>query len=308
MSNRWLVNDCLGTIPGIRTLWHDLVEHCGCADLTGGYTPFDRLASKIERGMTYRAPDTIVRNATYFRRLNFSGRTISLAQDIASGSLGVMQADVIAHSDVVVFNSEYSRDEIGAPAGVRSEIIPLGTDLDLFRPPVDGEADLLRKRLGILPDSILFVGSSDPVKGWSLLRKIIDRSDMQFVVVTKDGARIDHPRVRNFGPIPQAELADIMRACAALVCTSVRETQHLAGIEAGACGLPVFAPNIGIYRQLPRNGNWGRVCDGVADFIYYLKHAINLQGEFTPREEFLDAGLDRATCMARWNALLDEVP
>lgn len=323
MSNnnrRWLVNDSLGQLAGGRTLWHDLRDYCGCDDRSG--PPFRMLSESIEglhrlkSGFGDELPEVIIRNATYFRRLDLPAgptKTISIAQDICDpgSDLAAMQADVIAHSDCVVFNSEYTREQIWCPAGIRPEVIPIGTDFSLFRPAANqSEIDGLREKLRIAPDSVLFVGSSAAVKGWQLLCDLIDATDFNFVAVTKDGTAIDHHRVRNFGPIPQAELRDIMACCAVLVCTSERETQHLAGCEAMACGLPVVAPAVGIHAGfVGQQDQIGVIVDDrtVARFGWAIERVLGQREVYLPREFAWAAGLSRATCMARWRSLLSEL-
>ena len=57
----------------------------------------------------------------------------------------------------------------------------------------------------------------------------------------------------------QRHLAASVNRCRVGLCTSRVETQHLAGIEMGACGLPVVAPRIGCYGEHPGStlpGKW----------------------------------------------------
>lgn len=304
MSSRWIVNDCLGTIGGIRTLWHDLRDSCGCEDRTGGYTPFNSLADWIEKRAALYPPAVVVRNASYFRPLDLPPdcRTISIAQDILTGAAAEMQREVISRSDVVVFNSEYTRDQIGWPQGnVWAEVIPIGTDFELFSPPPISSSNM-----------VLFVGSGHEVKGWRMLRDIIERSGrdgdgLSFCIVTKDGAYIDHPQATCRGPLPQEQLAGVMRTCAALLCTSLTETQHLAGIEAAACGLPLIVPPVGIYQQLRgQQSQWGEIVDDRTPeaFIAAIRHVLVKRSTFRPREFMLEQKLDRQSCIDRWNKLL----
>ena len=55
--------------------------------------------------------------------------------------------------------------------------------------------------------------------------------------------------VRRALRLPQDELARVMGACRVGLCTSRSESQHLAGIEMGACGLPLVVPPVGCYWQ-----------------------------------------------------------
>ena len=86
MSNKlnrkkgWLVNDCLTCIPGVRTFWHDLLDWFpGLEDKCNGYTDYSVLAEKIESILD--VPDYIIRNGSYFRKLNIDVPTFCLVQD-----------------------------------------------------------------------------------------------------------------------------------------------------------------------------------------------------------------------------------
>ena len=73
----WLLNDCLTCIPGTLTIWHNLLEWLdGLEDKTNGYTDFGQLSSIIEQQLSVAKPDYIIRNATYFRRINTNIKTI----------------------------------------------------------------------------------------------------------------------------------------------------------------------------------------------------------------------------------------
>lgn len=297
MSDKWLVNDCLAVLQE-KTFWHQLLE-LGLEDKTSGYTAFDRLADKIEMEATRDLPQLIVRNGTYFRTINLPVHTISFVQDIATSRsrLADMQRGVIGSSDVVVFNSEYTRDAVGGTDNPYV-IIPIGVDFDLFSP--------CPSTVRFQQPTILWVGAASSVKGWSLFKGLVESTDYHFAVVAKDGARFEHPRVTNFGAVSQLRLADIMNACSMLLCTSKTETQHLAGIEAAACGLPIVAPNIGIYYEPSGRilRDFGAVClpDEMPQAI---SEVLSRRDAFNPRQYFLDLGCDTATCMARWKELIE---
>jgi glycosyltransferase involved in cell wall biosynthesis len=309
--SRWLVNDCLGTL-GERTHWHHLLG-LGLVDKTNGYTDYSELADKIEADFREVKPSVIVRNGTYFRHLNVDCKQIAFVQDIARREpLRAMQAEVIAKCDHVVFNSEYTKAHC-LPCESRCSVIPIGVDFELFKPM---EKAALRVKWGIKQDSVLWVGAGSKVKGWEFLKQLIEQANFNFVVVTKDGARIQHERVKCFGPIYQHQLAEIMNACSVLVCTSEQETQHLAGIEAAACGLPLVVPNIGIYydrhaeeTQCIESPCFGDIMDRSAfdeplNFAVGIRHVFDNLPFFRPRQHFLDLGCDTATCMERWKELI----
>ena len=151
----WLVNDCLTCIPNTKTFWHDLLEWFPkLEDKTGGYTDYKVLADKIEKeALIDTSLFYIIRNATFFRKLNLSCNQLVLLQDCYEDYvLRSNQIDVCNSSDVVVFNSnftyeQYKNDIIHS----NIKIIPLGIDFDLFNTYNIEYSD-------ILPNSILFVG------------------------------------------------------------------------------------------------------------------------------------------------------
>ena len=279
----WMVNDKRTCIPGTRTLWHDLLDAIpGLYDMTG--VAFDVLPKAVEMTAAAYCPDYVIRNASYFRRLDLDCPTICFVQDVLTGALADMQREVIEASDVAVYNSEFTREKCGG----EGPVIPIGTDFNLFSP---GE---FRAENG----PILFVGSTDPVKGWGEFQRVVEATNYEFVAVLKHG-EWRHPRVRCTGPLSQTVLRDVMRGCSVLLCTSLVETQHLAGIEAGAVGLPLVVPPIGIYAELDA-GSFGRVVtDG--EFAAVLRE---VDRTISPRAYFQDCGLDRKTCMNRWRQLI----
>lgn len=295
---KWLVNDQLGAL-GEKTFWHTLLE-LGLEDRTGGYTPFNRLADKIEMEAASDLPRLIIRNGTYFRTINLPVRTISFVQDVTSGRAAEMQRAVMDSSDVVVFNSEYTRLHV-ASTKTPHVTVPIGVDFDLFRP-----AKELKWTHKLPQDTVLFVGAASDVKGWEFLVDLIEETRFHFAIVAKDGAGFEHPRVTNFGRVSQETLVEIMNNCAALVCTSKTETQHLAGIEAAACGLPLIVPNVGIYYDdLNKDVPYGEVVErSVSRFALAIHKVLAMRDRYAPREHFLSKGCDKVTCMNRWKELI----
>lgn len=297
---KWLVNDQLAGLKE-RTFWHDLLS-LGLTDKTGGYTAFEHLAETIEYGATQEKVELVVRNGTYFRHMNLKCQQIAFVQDLTrNASLRLMQNEVINRSDVVVFNSEYTRAHC-QPSN-ESHVIPIGVDFDLFKPCVSS--------VELPQDTVLFVGAASKVKGWDFLKQLIDETPYHYALVMKDNARYDHPRVTNFGRVHQTTLVQIMNACACLVCTSETETQHLAGIEAAACGLPLVVPSVGIYycnAQLEDEYDWGRMGivapKEVSEYASAISFVLNRRDIFNPRQHFLDLGCDKASSLARWKELI----
>jgi glycosyltransferase involved in cell wall biosynthesis len=306
----WLVNDCLTCIPDTKTFWHDLLEWFpDLHDMTMGKQGFGGLAEYVEmsaNAVMVAPPDYIIRNASYFRRLNLPVRNlkpvriISYLQDCLTGSARTQQLDVCNHSDVVVCNSPFIKGQYEKEIHGDVRVIPIGTNFNLFRPLPDKLE--LRRKWDIRSDTILFVGSTHSIKGFDKILHLMDNTSYNFCLVMKDDFKYGNPRVKVFNRISHESLVEIINCCAMLVCASTTETLHLAGVEAMACGVPVLTTDVGIYHGLP-DGLWGRkVKDG--DFRSGIRGMFS--GCFNPREFALNNGWGSETCRLRWINLIGE--
>jgi glycosyltransferase involved in cell wall biosynthesis len=305
MKKGWLVNDTLTCIPNTKTFWHDLLEWIpNLEDKCNGNTPFHILPFNIELDAKQNGfPDYIIRNATYFRQINLPIKTISLLQDLSPNNYE--QINVCNNSDVVVFNSPYTQAHYLDKITTKTVMIPLGVDFDKFK-PLKTDYSL---ELGILPESILFIGAAnDNPKGFDIMMEIINNTNYNFCLVMKDGFTIDNPRVKVFNRIDHDLLVKVINSCEQLVCTSRIETLHLAGVEAAACGLPLVTSNVGIYYNKP-SGSWGRntYSFDYKDFIREIEYVKNNKLDFNPREEFLDMGLSTESCKKSWLDLINTI-
>lgn len=258
---RLLVNDFLTTIPGTRTFWHDLHDWFGMEFVGGDYVDLPALFEErfIQKpddptNITHADVTLIVRNATWFGPLAASATvpTISLLQDIVTeGPQRQMQDVVIATSTAVVFNSAFTAKHYTF-SGPQSAVIPLPVDFEVFRP---GNPMGLQQALSLPPGCVLWVGASQgaaaQVKGFDIFWSIVRANpDIPFVAVFKDSIPPSlPPNVRAYERVTHADLVNIIGACRMGLCTSRTESQHLAGIEMGACGLPLVVPPVGVYWQ-----------------------------------------------------------
>jgi glycosyltransferase involved in cell wall biosynthesis len=290
----WLVNDTLTCIPGTKTFWHDLLDNVvGLEDKCGGYTPFNVLPNKIvEYSRNEGSPDYIIRNASFFNPIRLNVPTISLLQDLGHGRM-----DVCNSSTVVVFNSPYTKAHY-PNIQTRTETIPLGVDFNFFKP-----TESYQEELSILDNSILFIGSAtNHPKGFNVVMDLINNTDYNFCLVMKDDFQIDHPRVKVFNKIGHDTLLKVINSCSMLICTSTVETQHLSGLEAAACDLPLVVTNVGVYYD-KTDGKWGvKVLDG--DFVSKIEYVMSNKGSFSPRKFFLERGYDKKDCMDKWKELV----
>jgi glycosyltransferase involved in cell wall biosynthesis len=240
----WVVNDHLTTIPGTRTLWHDLCEWIG-GEFIGGDYPL--LAGNVEqRAMASGYPDVIIRNGTWFGSIEVPAPTICLIQDIMPEHSWqrMEQVRVCRAAALTVFNSAYTKSKYPELADITSRVIPLSVDSDIFRPmEVEPVAD------------VCWIGAPTYIKGWDILGEVIKSSARTFAIVLKEKSAGRTPdNVRIFDRVPHTELPKIINGCSVGLCTSREESQHLAGIEMGMCGLPMVAPRIGCYLGLGHPG------------------------------------------------------
>jgi glycosyltransferase involved in cell wall biosynthesis len=252
----WLVNDQVAPLPGQRTVFSELLDTVpGLKDMTGGYTDYRVLREVIDAA--YRSavedgtpPEYIVRNATYFLPLQCSSTapTVSYLQDIKTGVARKMQLETMRLSRHVVYNSAYTAQQYwDAPADVPYSVIPVGVDFSQFTIATREERFAWQAEYGIEPGSVCWVGSGHTVKGLSVLRRIIEEIPAPFCVVLKDTSEFAAPRTQVFRQLSPSAMRKVMGSCAIGLCTSVQETQHLAGIEMAACGVPIVTTPVGVY-------------------------------------------------------------
>lgn len=139
---------------------------------------------------------------------------------------------VALRAEAVILVSERMRRFI--PRSVYAPVIPMGLDFEQFPRMSREEA---RRQLG-LPQSgklVLFVGNPDePVKRYALARRAVDVLNERFP------ARL----IVGWGVLPPQVLV-MMRACDALLMTSIQEGSPLVVKEALASDLPVVSLNVG---------------------------------------------------------------
>lgn len=315
---RLLVNDALSQL-GERTFWHDLQDWFGCEFVGGDY---DGLIERLDgvfsefsdRGAT-QFP-LMIRNASWFGPINYGGKTISLLQDIfAEGPLREMQEAVIRSSRVVVTNSLFTRAKY-VPLTCLPEhdpdlrVIPLPVDFDTFEP---GNAMGLQQALGLPDRCIVWVGAHEGaaghVKGWDLFIRVVRTNpDLHFVAVLKDSVPDSFPpNLRCYARLSQPDLARIIGACRVGLCTSRTESQHLAGIEIGACGLPIVAPPVGVYWER-KNFPGGTVVEqDPRAYSAAIRNMLTGHWDAQQARAYWFSEFSKDIVRAQWEALVKEV-
>jgi teichuronic acid biosynthesis glycosyltransferase TuaC len=152
---------------------------------------------------------------------------------IAAGwLLRLISRAVARRADAAIVVSEHMKRHL--PASVGAHVLPSGIDLDLFRPEPQQHA---RSRLGLPADRrlVLFVGNPDLArKRYGLAQQAVEIVNRSIPTQLLAGWEKSHQ-----------EIAALMNACDALVCTSMQEGSPNAVKEALACNLPVVAVRVG---------------------------------------------------------------
>lgn len=312
---RLLVNDALNQL-GEHTFWNDLQEWFGMDFIGGDYSTLaDKASIAISCGKLEGKPTSlIVRNSSWFPPIKTDVPTISLLQDIfAEGPLRKMQEAVLASSRAAVFNSEFTRSKYGvvnkAYGAPEAPIIPLPVDFDMFAPQ---NAMGCQQMLSLPDGCVCWIGASQGaaghIKGFDIFLSVVRANpDLPFVAVFKDAApEYVPPNLRTFVRLSHHDLVKVIGACRVGLCTSRTESQHLAGIEMGACGLPMVAPPVGVYwnRAFPgclSEPNIQAYTNGIRSVLRDSKLDTRSSRNYW-RKEF-----DKPVIKAAWMKLIDGV-
>jgi D-inositol-3-phosphate glycosyltransferase len=132
-------------------------------------------------------------------------------------------------------------------------VIPNGIDTTLFRPPLNGEREALRRELGWDDQPrVLFVGRLVAKKGLDTALAATVAAEGSYRLVVAGPGPLQPQGARNvdvLGPIPSERVAELYRAADALLLPSRGEGFPVAVQEAMASGLPVVMSNDPSYRH-----------------------------------------------------------
>lgn len=294
----WIVNDKLTCIPGTKTFWHMLLEIEGAIDKTS--EPFIKLASIVENDPEHC--DIIIRNATFFRRINRDCKQIAFLQDAYKDDVG--QIDVCVNSSHVVFNSPFTQNKYAAILDQLNSysVIPIGVNENIFYP----SSIFKNKRF-----TLCFVGDYNSTKNTRMLERIAkSRSDLDFIYISKLGSRINSPNVLNVtGGVNENEMASLYNRSDACIMCSELETLHLTTVEAALCNKPVIGTRTGWLASHFSN-KCGILVDEFNNLDEYVA-AIDFVKDnyefFSPREHILTTPYVWSNCKASWEKLIKEV-
>jgi glycosyltransferase involved in cell wall biosynthesis len=146
--------------------------------------------------------------------------------------LRFISRNVARRADAVIVVSEHMKRYL--PPSVDAHVMPSGIDLDLFRPQ---PRDAVRRRLGLPLDQklVLFVGNPELArKRHALAQRAVDIVNRSMPTRLMIGWELPHDQI-----------AALMNACDALLCTSMQEGSPNAVKEALASNLPVVSVPVG---------------------------------------------------------------
>lgn len=282
----WVVNDRLTAIPGTRTMWHELL------DLVPGsvFVAVDYGNPRLPMSQ----PDLVIRPASYFGPLPVTCPQVVFFQEIHEPRTATRSVAVAAASNanLIVWNSSYTKSHYPELAHKESLVVPIGTDAAKFQLGKDHGA------------AVLWVGAPSYIKGWPLFLELASRMDAQFCVVSKQPVHEAWEKFVVHTSVRQETLAALMGRCRLALCTSEVETQHLAGIEAGLCGVPIVTRRLGAYADL-QDGPWGSIVERPYDVDEWLAK-IDKAPPPGPqvRQHWLDAGYDLETWKRKWTEIV----
>jgi len=154
------------------------------------------------------------------------------------------QKEAINNSDITVAVSQ----DVARSYNADAKVIPIGVDSKLFKP-------LNREKLRIkyqIPNKFvkIFVGSTNLVKGFDVLKKEIERDKESFyILVLKDKKIINLPykNMKIFQRVNQNTLSKLYNCGDLFIGRSRVETLWLAPIEAMFCNIPIDVTPAGIF-------------------------------------------------------------
>ena len=203
---------------------------------------------------------------------------------------------LLKRADLVLAVSQATADDavrLGKVDQTRIRIVPEAAG-DEFKPR-PGAPDRVRRRWGLIPGYLLFVGALDArkdpaslLRAWRTATKT--NPELELVIAGEPGrqAPTSMGGAHMLGHLPDPELADIYAAAGCLLFTSRYEGFGLPCLEAMACGCPVAAfRNSSLPEVLEGAGEL--VPDGDADALGRAAATLAKTPERARR-----AGLDRA--------------
>jgi D-inositol-3-phosphate glycosyltransferase len=228
------------------------------------------------------------------------------------------EAEVLRSADRVICATQQEATSLRQLYDAREEqiaVIPLGVDLERFRPVAKRDA---RNALGLTHDEriILFVGRIEPLKGLDILinAAALLESDVECSVLVVGGDEASQPqvdeltelardrgiehRVAFVGAVDHDTLPLYYNAADVCVVPSHYESFGLVAVEAMASGVPVVASRVGGLAGTVKDGETGYLIPWLCPEPFAERIELLLENE--PLRHNLGAAAREAMTRYRW--------
>jgi glycosyltransferase-like protein len=206
-------------------------------------------------------------------------RTVHHVDDFADPLLAALQSRAIGQADRLFVVSEMWRAFLARAYGRDAVVVGNGVDGGRFSPRADATDGELRTRLGLSPETQVFlaIGGIEQRKNTLALleafRIVHACCPSSRLIIAGGASLLDHSAcltrfaaaltasglpdgaVIRTGPLPQAVMPALYRAAAALVFPSIKEGFGLVALEAMACGVPVVVSRIPPFTEYLDDGD-----------------------------------------------------
>lgn len=301
-----LSNDLLTGHMGERTMWDFLLESLPNVvgidqRVVGSEGNFSSLARHMLQ-LKYPSSQIVVQNATFMDLICPDRFSIVYLQDDLRrmGRPARQQEENLRRAQLIVTNSTYTASSY---AEYDIQVVPIGVDEQLFK-PMDKQFMREKHGFGAYHRIGISVGAFDDVKGWPAVRTVVERrTDIFWILVSKDQQTYSHDNARVFHRIPQTLLSELLNCADFFVLGSPVETECLAAIEACFCNVPVVMRQTGVFADFTDSE-----LDRVGVFGLDLGRGVEqvLAGTYSPREAMLQRGLTVEAMVDSWIKLLQE--
>jgi glycosyltransferase involved in cell wall biosynthesis len=206
--------------------------------------------------------------------------------------------------------SKFMEEEMRNIGVEPTKTIPLGVDMELFRPM---DKDGLKEKYGIPKGMKVAIWSKEfnPVSGFHIISKLVKEFDDIFWVLNfKNGnnSRYIAKNVKIVQPMEFEKMPELYNLADFCINCSVTESFGLVPLEAMSCDIPCVMTNTGFVWEKKTNENIAKRDYGVLVNSWDSKHysdaiKLLLENRFTPRKFAENFSIDK--WRASWKEYID---